>query len=73
MGIGLAKKMQDATGNGGLYLKVGEINYTSYSPPSTDTKQRYYYGECTSATLTGALDFAIAALVYKNVSLYASY
>jgi len=67
------KRMQDATGNGGLFLKVGSINFNEVSPPSTDKRQRYYYGECTSATLTGALDFAIAALVYKNVPTLATY
>ncbi len=66
-------RMQNATGNGGLYLKVGSIDYNEVSPPSSDTRQRHYYGECTSATLTGALDFAAAALVYKTVSAYASF
>jgi endoglucanase len=67
------KRMQDATGNGGLYLKVGANNYNDVTPPSTDARQRYYYPECTSATISGALNFAIGALVYKNVSAYASY
>ena len=67
------KKMQDATGNGGLFLKVGSNNFSEVSPPSADKRQRYYYGECTSATLTGALNFAVSAIVYKNIPLYASF
>jgi hypothetical protein len=67
------KRMQDATGNGGFFLKVGAIDNNEATPPSTDARPRYYYGECTSATITGALDFAVAALVYKGVAAYAQY
>jgi endoglucanase len=60
-------RMQDATGTNGLLLKVGADNYNAASPPSTDQNPRYYVPECTSATLTGAADFALAAIVYKSL------
>ncbi|MEP6748203.1 MAG: glycoside hydrolase family 9 protein [Bacteroidota bacterium] len=60
-------RMQDATGTNGLFLKVGADNYNSASPPSTDHNPRYYVPECTSATLTGAANFALASMVYKSL------
>jgi endoglucanase len=60
-------RMQDATGTNGLFLKVGADNYNSASPPSTDHNPRYYVPECTSATLTGAANFALASIVYKSL------
>lgn len=59
-------RTQDATGTDGLLLKVGVDNYNSVSPPSADTRKRYYLPECTSATLSGAAMFASAGLVYRN-------
>ena len=61
-------RMQDATGTNGLFLKVGADNYNAASPPSADHNARYYVPECTSATLTGAANFALAAIVYKSLS-----
>ncbi len=61
------KRMQDATGTNGLFLKVGADNYNSASPPSTDTNPRYYVPECTSSTLTGAVVFALGSTVYKSL------
>lgn len=60
-------RTQDATGTDGFLLKVGVDNYNSVSPPSTDTRKRYYLPECTSATLSGAAMFASAGLVYKSL------
>jgi len=60
-------RMQDATGTNGLFLKLGADNYNGASPPSTDHNPRYYVPECTSATLTGAADFALASIVYKSL------
>ncbi len=62
------KRMQDATGTGGLFLKVGVDNHNSVTPLSLDTRPRYYMPECTSATLAGAHMFAKAALVLQEVS-----
>ena len=66
-------RMQDATGTGGLLLKVGVDDYADVSPPSADQRPRYYYGECTSATLAGAGTFALAALVYRSQPGQAAY
>lgn len=67
------KRMQNATGTNGLALKVGVItdeNWippSSASPPSKDANPRYYIGECTSATLSGAAVFALASIVYRSL------
>lgn len=63
------KRMQDATGTHGLFLKVGADNYNSGSPPSTDNNPRYYVPECTSSTLTGAAVFALGSTVYKSLAI----
>jgi endoglucanase len=60
------KRMQDATGTNGFFLKVGVDNYNEVSPPSTDTRPRYYLPECTSATLAGAAMFAVAGQTFKT-------
>jgi hypothetical protein len=62
------KRMQDATGTNGFFLKVGVDNYNTFSPISNDTRPRYYIPECTSATLSGCAMFALAAIVYKASS-----
>ncbi|MVM41119.1 hypothetical protein GO730_31120 [Spirosoma sp. HMF3257] len=54
------RRMQDATGTGGLLLKVGVDNYDESDrngglPPSADRRPRYYLPECTSSTLSGLL------------------
>jgi endoglucanase len=59
------KRMQDASGTNGFFLKVGVDNFNAASPPSTDNNPRYYLPECTSSTLTGCAVFALAANVYK--------
>ncbi|HEV7346887.1 glycoside hydrolase family 9 protein [Telluribacter sp.] len=61
------KRMQDATGTGGLFLKVGVDNYNETSPPSADKRPRYYLPECTSSTLSGAAMFAVAGAVYRTI------
>jgi endoglucanase len=62
------KRMQDATGtNRGLFLKVGVTTWNSATPPSTDANPRYYVGECTSATISGAAVFALASIVYRSL------
>ena len=61
------KRMQDATGTNGLMLKVGVVTYNDVSPPSQDPQARYYVGECTSATITGAAVFALGGLVYRSL------
>jgi len=66
-------RMQDATGTGGLLLKVGADDYADVSPPSADTRPRYYLPECTSATLAGSAVFAAAAVVFRAVPSQVAY
>ncbi|TVQ25336.1 MAG: glycoside hydrolase family 9 [Spirochaetaceae bacterium] len=60
-------RMQDATGTGGLFLKVGVDNHDAVTPLSLDRRPRFYVPECTSATLSGAAMFAKAAIVYAEL------
>ena len=62
-------RMQDATGTGGLLLKLGVDNFEDVSPPSADTRPRYYLPECTSATLAGCAMFAKAGYVFRNAGI----
>lgn len=62
------KRMQDGTGTNGFFLKLGVDNYNEVSPPSTDTRPRYYLPECTSATLAGCAMFAHAGHVLLGTS-----
>jgi choice-of-anchor B domain-containing protein len=67
------KRMQDATGTNGFFLKVGADNYNDVTPPSTDTRPRYYLPECTSATLAGCAMFAAAGQTMRLHSTTQSY
>lgn len=68
------KRMQNATGTGGLFLKVGvDGTAKDATPLSTDTSPRYYLPECTSSTLAGSAMFAAANVVYKGIASQATY
>lgn len=67
------KRMQDATGTNGFFLKLGFDNYNEINPPSADTRPRYYLPECTSATLSGMSMFAVAGATLKNVTALSAY
>lgn len=68
------KRMQNATGTGGLFLKVGvDGTARSVTPLSLDTSPRYYLPECTSSTLAGSAMFAAASVVYKGITSQATY
>jgi endoglucanase len=67
------KRMQDSTGTNGFLLKVGVDNYNEVTPPSTDTRPRYYLPECTAATLSGCSMFAVSGGVLKGVPALAAY
>lgn len=67
------KRMQDATGTNGFLLKVGVDNYNEVSPPSTDTRPRYYVPECTSATIFGCSMFAVSGVTLKSVPALSAY
>ncbi len=67
-------KMQDYPGSGGFYNKMGIKEDTAYiSPPSSDTRIRYYDEICTNATITGAGMLAHAALVFQDYAELAEY
>lgn len=67
------RRMQDASGTKGLFLKVGVDNYNDVSPPSADARPRYYLPECTSATLAGAAMFGASHVVYRGFASQAAY
>ncbi len=68
------KRMQNATGTGGLFLKVGvDGTARDITPLSLDTSPRYYLPECTSSTLAGSAVFAAASVVYKGITSQATY
>jgi|GEM_PF-816563 len=67
------KRMQDATATNGFFLKVGVDNYNDVTPPSADTRPRYYVPECTSATLAGCAMFAVAGQALKMHATTQSY
>ncbi|OAV43445.1 glycoside hydrolase family 9 protein [Lewinella sp. 4G2] len=68
------KKMQLYDPNrptAGIIQKMGILNDVSYiSPPSTDTRLRYYNGVCVSSTITGAGMMAHAAVSYKRANVW---
>jgi hypothetical protein len=68
------KRMQNATGTGGLFLKIGvDGTARDVTPLSLDTSPRYYLPECTSSTLAGSAMFAAASVVYKGITSQATY
>jgi chitodextrinase len=67
------RRMQDATGTGGLFLKVGVDNYNETNPPSADRRPRYYLPECTSSTLAGAAMFAAAGATFRSIPALNAY
>ncbi|MDZ7857395.1 glycoside hydrolase family 9 protein [Sphaerotilus sp.] len=68
------KRMQNATGTGGLFLKVGvDGTARETTPLSADTSPRYYLPECTSSTLAGSAMFAAASVTYKGLASQAAY
>lgn len=58
------KKMQDA--DGGVFIKMGNIDYSGKWPLSTDTRTRYYGRKSSASTLWTAANFAHAARVYEK-------
>lgn len=63
--IDWVKRMQDK--DGGVYIKIGYIDYNVPSPPSADKRPRYYGPKCSSSTIAAASIFAHAALVYLKI------
>ena len=55
-------KMQAA--DGGVFIKMGFVDYNDAWPPSADRRPRYYGPECSAATIVTAGVLAHAARVY---------
>ncbi len=58
-------KMQDD--DGGVFIKSGSSNTDDPSPPSSDTRPRYYGKKCTSSSISFAGIVAEAAVTYREV------
>jgi len=64
-------KMQDA--DGGVFIKMGTVEYAGGSPPSTDLHKRYYGPKCSGATIVSAGAFAQAARVFRQFAPWQAY
>jgi hypothetical protein len=58
------KRMQDD--DGGVVIKIGNIDHNSAEKPSLDQRPRYYGPKCSSATISTAAMFAHSALVLQQ-------
>ncbi|TVQ04248.1 MAG: T9SS C-terminal target domain-containing protein [Balneolaceae bacterium] len=58
---------------GGVIIKMGQKEYYSASPPSIDTRDRYYGRLSTSSTIAFASMTAHAALVYREFPEWEDY
>ncbi len=65
------KKMQ--VEDGGVIIKVGNIDYNSVSPPSEDERPRYYAPVCSSSSIAAASMFAHGALVFGQFEELSDY
>jgi endoglucanase len=65
------QKMQDE--DGGVIIKMGDIDYSTASPPSTDTGARFYGPVCSASSIAAAGMFAHAALVFAEFPDLADY
>ncbi|MEB3884782.1 glycoside hydrolase family 9 protein [Lyngbya sp. CCY1209] len=65
------KRMQDD--DGGVFIKLGTIDYNSARRPSLDKRPRYYAPKCSSASIATAGMFAHAALVFQEFPALKSY
>jgi endoglucanase len=65
------KKMQND--DGGVIIKMGDIDYEGASPFSQDKGPRFYGPVCSSSTIAAASMFAHAALVLKEIDTLEDY
>ncbi|MEL7035752.1 MAG: glycoside hydrolase family 9 protein [Cyanobacteria bacterium J06592_8] len=65
------KRMQD--NDGGVFIKLGNIDHKSADRPSLDRRPRYYGPKCSSATIATASMFAHAALVLQQFPALKTY
>lgn len=59
-------RMQDPA-DGGVHIKMGNIDYNDAWPLSTDTRPRYYGPKCSSSSIAAAGMFAHASLVFSGI------
>lgn len=59
--------------DGGVWVKMGEIDYNGRWPIHTDTRPRFYGPKCTGATIFTAANFAHAARVYGQFEAWKPY
>ena len=68
------KRMQEydpSANEGGIIQKMGILEDVAYvSPPSTDTRARWYNGVCPSASITGSGMLAHAALTFRDAGVF---
>ncbi|MEM1125422.1 MAG: glycoside hydrolase family 9 protein [Bacteroidota bacterium] len=65
------KRMQDT--DGGVFIKMGDLNYDNPPPPSSDRGPRYYEQKCSSSTIAAAAMFAHGALVFGEFAELENY
>ncbi len=65
------KKMQQ--NDGGVLIKMGNIDYNSANPPSADKRPRFYGPKCSSSSIVAAGMFAHASLVFSEFPELAEY
>ncbi len=58
-------RMQES--DGGVLLKMGEIDHNGTAPPSADPRPRYYLPTCSSSTIAAAGMYAHAARVFRQI------
>ncbi|MBK1879724.1 glycoside hydrolase family 9 protein [Pelagicoccus mobilis] len=63
------EKMQED--DGGVLLKMGDVDFNVASPPSTDARDRFYLPACSSSTISASGMYAHAAFVFKKVPQWA--
>jgi endoglucanase len=59
------KRMQD--NDGGVFFKVGTLEWDGFIMPEKATQSRYIIGKSTSSTLNFAATMAMAARIYKSI------
>nr|WP_242028235.1 glycoside hydrolase family 9 protein [Pseudanabaena sp. FACHB-2040] len=65
------KRMQDE--DGGVFIKLGTLDYSSNERPSLDRRPRFYGSKCSSSTIAAASMYGHAALVLEDFSELAEY
>lgn len=59
------QRMQDE--DGGVFIKIGNLNHDLVERPSLDQRPRYYGPKCSSSTIATASMFAHTAWVFKTI------